>query len=181
MMLPKRRLSGLKKLGGKLRRGQRQRGIGLRRIRMIGRMIVSTITRMLDGALDIENPETDSVAFLWNMERLDGFGLGRGSLEEGYARAKSPAVLIELYNTCNNRIIELNASTPLSGVYKCHQRLFNLFTTHTLRPPQIVFCTFPFIIFLSDRFPFYAKSLALWSISFCTRTILAFGQVLEVF
>jgi hypothetical protein len=76
MMLPKRRLSGLKKLGGKLRRGQRQRGIGLRRIRMIGRMIVSTITRMLDGALDIENPETDSVAFLWNTERLDGLEFG---------------------------------------------------------------------------------------------------------
>jgi hypothetical protein len=54
MMLRKLRLSELKKLGGKLRRGQRQRGTGLRRIRMIGRMIVSTITRMLDGALDIE-------------------------------------------------------------------------------------------------------------------------------
>jgi hypothetical protein len=53
-------------------------------------------------------------------ERLDGFGLERGSVEEGYASAESLAVLIELYNTCNNRIIELNASTPLSGVYNCH-------------------------------------------------------------
>jgi hypothetical protein len=76
MMLPKLRLSEPKKLGGKLRRGQMQRGTGLRRIRMIGRMIVSTITRMLDGALDMENPETDSVAFLWNTERLDGLEFG---------------------------------------------------------------------------------------------------------
>jgi hypothetical protein len=53
-------------------------------------------------------------------ERLDGFGLERGSVEEGYASAESLAVLIELYNICNNRIIELNASTPLSGVYNCH-------------------------------------------------------------
>jgi hypothetical protein len=76
MMLLRLRLSELKKLGGKLRRGQMRRGIGLRRIRMIGRMIVSTITRMLDGALYLKNPETDSVAFLWNTERLDGLGFG---------------------------------------------------------------------------------------------------------
>jgi hypothetical protein len=43
---------------------------------MIGRMIVSTITRISDRALDIKNPGTDSVAFLWNTERLDGLGFG---------------------------------------------------------------------------------------------------------
>ena len=49
MMLLKLRLSGLSWLSGTLRTGQRQRGIGLRRIRMIGRMIVSTTTRLLGG------------------------------------------------------------------------------------------------------------------------------------
>jgi hypothetical protein len=84
MMLPKRRLSGLKKLGGKLRRGQRQRGIGLRRIRMIGRMIVSTIIRVLSGTRGLKGCDmvngTGEKLILGNMERLDGFGLGRGGL-----------------------------------------------------------------------------------------------------
>ena len=39
---------------------------------------------------------------------------------EGNARAKSLAVLVELYNTCNNGIIEHNASAPSSVVYDSH-------------------------------------------------------------
>jgi hypothetical protein len=60
MMLLKLRLSGLKKLGGKLRRGQRHRGIGLRRIRMIGRMIVSTIIRVLSGTWGLKGCDIDN-------------------------------------------------------------------------------------------------------------------------
>jgi hypothetical protein len=62
MMLLKLRLSELKKLGGKLRRGQRQRGIGLKRIRMIARMIVSMIIRVLSGARGLEACDTDNRA-----------------------------------------------------------------------------------------------------------------------
>ena len=74
-----------------------------------------------DGRVGCRHKDVGSPDILGYMERIDGSGLAMRTLRRRrYASARSLAVLVELYHTCNNRIIEHNASAPLSVVYDSH-------------------------------------------------------------